>query len=232
MPDSYNHLLIPKASPAVSVNSKGALQFRKLVPVDDLTPIWKSFFCKGQWQMWMKKHAESQNKARRAQTPADLKQSWFLQLTSDSCLSRRVSVPLWSSKCCGVWASSSVSACTSGFSFSHFAKPLFFPALPWNLDFILGKVWEPESFQPASCQSGSVCVAWLVVALCSRTEIFREEPVTRVIALPSSSWCAVPTLGKSNISSWTAREGETVYFTFSAPSSLQKANFKPGAGGR
>lgn len=130
------------------------------------------------------------------------------QLSSDSCVSGRVSIPLWSWMCCGASASSSVSACTLGFSFSHFAKPLFFPALPLNLDFILGKVWEPESFQPASCQSGSVCVAWLVVTLCSRTEIFREEPVTRVIALPSRSWCSAATLGNSNTSSWTGgRDG-------------------------
>lgn len=99
-------------------------------------------------------------------------------------------------------------ACMLGFSFSHFANPLFFPALPWNLDFILGKVWDPESLQPGSCHSGSVCVAWLVVARCSRTEIFREEPVTRVIALLSRSWCSVATLGNSNTSSWTGgREG-------------------------
>lgn len=163
----------------------------------------------------------------KPQTLADFKLFWLLlQLTSDSCLSGRVSILMWSCICCGASASSSTSACMLGFSFSHFAKPLLFPALPWNLDFILGKVWEPESFQPGSCQSGSVCVAWLVVALCSRTEIFREEPVTRVIALPSRSWCSAATLGNSNTSSWTEREGGIVYFKYSTLRPLQKENLR------
>lgn len=163
------------------------------------------------------------NNLMRLQTAADFKLSWLpLELTSDSCLSGRVSIPLWSCISCVASASSSTSACVLGFSFSHFAKPLFFPAFPWNLDFILGKVWEPESFQPGSCQSGSVCVAWLVVTRCSRTEIFREEPVTRVIALPSRSWCSAATLGNSNTSSWTEREGGIILFKYSASRSLQK----------
>lgn len=110
--------------------------------------------------------------------------------------------------------SMSTLGCVLGFSFSHFANPLFFPALPWNLDFILGKVWDPESLQPGSCHSGSVCVAWLVVARCSRTEIFREEPVTRVIALLSRSWCSAATLGNSNTSSWTERKKKKWNYLF------------------
>lgn len=196
--------------------------------MDHLAFFWKALLCTKQWQIWMKRHPESHK--MRPQTLADFKLSWLEQLTSDSCLSRRVSMPLRSCMCCVASASISVSACTLGLSFSHFAKPLLFPALPWNLDFILGKVWEPESFQPGSCQSGSVCVAWLVVALCSRTEIFREEPVTRVIALPSRSWCSAATLGNSNTSSWTGRESGIVYLKYFTSRSLQKDNLSLGKG--
>lgn len=157
---------------------------------------------------------------------------WLLQLTSDSCLSGSVSIPLWSRMCWGASVSMSTLACVLGFSFSHFANPLFFPALPWNLDFILGKVWDPESLQPCSCHSGSVCVAWLVVARCSRTEIFREEPVTRVIALLSRSWCSAATLGNSNTSSWTERKKSgIIYFKYSSRS-LQKDILSLGQGER
>lgn len=200
----------------------------------DLWMIWHSaesnFCAKSSDNLHEKAFWKPLNNPMRLQTGADIKLSWLLlDLTSDSCLSGRVSIPLWSCVSRGASASSSMSACMLGFSFSHFAKPLFFPAFPWNLDFILGKVWEPESFQPGSCQSGSVCVAWLVVTRCSRTEIFREEPVTRVIALPSRSWCSAATLGNSNTSSWTEREGEIVSFTYSASRSSQKGN-NPGGG--
>lgn len=75
-------------------------------------------------------------------------------------------------------------------SFSQRAKPLLFDALRCGLYLILGKVCDPLSAtaaQPFSGQRGSVCVAWLVVALWSRTEMRWAEPVIRVMDFPSRS---------------------------------------------
>lgn len=92
--------------------------------------------------------------------------------------------------CCSFW-------------FSHKAKPLFLEAFLWVLYFILGKVWEPPSVAPQVCsgQRGSVCVAWLVVALCKRTEILWAEPVIRVMDWVSKAGPADVTAGNSNTSS-------------------------------
>lgn len=75
-------------------------------------------------------------------------------------------------------------------SFSQRANPLLLDALRCGLYLIFGKVCDPLSAMAAQAFSGhmgSVCVAWLVVALCSRTEIRWAEPVISVMDFPSRS---------------------------------------------
>lgn len=93
--------------------------------------------------------------------------------------------------------------------FSQRAKPLFLDVFLWVLYFILGKVWEPPSVAPQlwSGHRGSVCVAWLVVALCSRTEILWAEPVIRVMDWVSRAGPDVVTAGNSNTSSSSLQVG-------------------------
>lgn len=93
--------------------------------------------------------------------------------------------------------------CCPSFWFSQRAKPLFLDVFLWVLYFILGKVWEPPSVAPQLCSGhrGSVWVAWLVVALCRRTEILWAEPVIRVMDWVSRAGPADVTAGNSNTSS-------------------------------
>lgn len=99
--------------------------------------------------------------------------------------------------------------CCPSFRFSQRAKPLFLDVFLWVLYFILGKVWEPPSVAPQVCSghSGSVCVAWVVVALCRRTEILWAEPVIRVMVWVSRAGPADVTAGNSKTSSSSLQVG-------------------------
>lgn len=92
--------------------------------------------------------------------------------------------------------------------FSQQAKPLFLDIFLWVLYFILGKVWAPLSAASQACSghSGSVCVAWLMVALCRRTEILWAEPVIRVMDWVSRAGTAGVTAGNSNTSSSSGKK--------------------------
>lgn len=92
--------------------------------------------------------------------------------------------------------------------FSQQAKPLFLDIFLWVLYFILGKVWAPLSAASQACSghSGSVWVAWLMVALCRRTEILWAEPVIRVMDWVSRAGTAGVTAGNSNTSSSSGKK--------------------------
>lgn len=99
------------------------------------------------------------------------------------------------------------------FWISQREKPLFLDVFLLVLYFILGKVWEPPPVAPQLCSAhrGSVWVAWLVVALCKRTEIFWDDPVIRVMDWVSIAGCVDVTDGNSNTSSSSKGENPENY---------------------